>query len=335
VTTWYILLVVGVVALCIVAFLGLRARQRRDYEALSRATAADAGAVSAPPGSAGGFLPAGLGARVRSLFGGEQGDVWQGFEDVLIKADVGPKASADLVARVRSSFRHGDDPVSLLRDEILAVLGPDLPLDLGADGLDVVLVVGVNGAGKTTTIGKLAAMLAAEGKQVSLAASDTFRAAAGEQLEVWAARSGAHLVSQDRGADPGAVAFDAVHSATARGADVLIVDTAGRLHTKQPLMDELAKVKRVIEKAGATVDETLLVLDAQTGQNGIAQARAFTEAVPLTGVVLTKTDGSAKGGIVLAVREELDLPIRFVGVGETAADLQPFDARAFADRLLG
>jgi fused signal recognition particle receptor len=269
------------------------------------------------------------------LFANEDGDVWKSLEDLLVKADVGPKASADLVARVRATFRQGDDPVALLRDEIMAVLGPDRPLDLGADGLDVVLVVGVNGAGKTTTIGKLAAMLAAEGKRVSLAASDTFRAAAGEQLEVWAQRSGAHLVSQDRGADPGAVAFDAVHAATARGADVLIVDTAGRLHTKQPLMDELGKVKRVIEKAGATVDETLLVLDAQTGQNGIAQARAFTDAVPLTGVVLTKTDGSAKGGIVLAVREELDLPIRFVGVGETAKDLQLFDARAFADRMLG
>jgi fused signal recognition particle receptor len=335
VSTWYILIVALIAVLCITAFVGLRARQRRDYDALARDTAADAGVAVAPPGSAGGFKPAGLGARVRSLFTTEDGDVWKSLEDLLVKADVGPRASADLVARVRASFREGDDPVALLRTEIMAVLGPDRPLDLGADGLDVVLVVGVNGAGKTTTIGKLAAMLAAEGKRVSLAASDTFRAAAGEQLEVWARRSGAHLVSQDRGADPGAVAFDAVHAATARGADVLIVDTAGRLHTKQPLMDELGKVKRVIEKAGATVDETLLVLDAQTGQNGIAQARAFTDAVPLTGVVLTKTDGSAKGGIVLAVREELDLPIRFVGVGETANDLQPFDARAFADRMLG
>jgi fused signal recognition particle receptor len=335
VSTWYILIFALIAVLCIAAFIGLRARQRRDYTALSRATAAEADVALAPAGSAGGFTPAGLGARVRSLFGADAGDIWRELEDVLVKADVGPKASADLVARVRAAYRPSDDPVALLHREILAVLGPDRPLELGADGLDVVLVVGVNGAGKTTTIGKLAAMLAAEGKQVSLAASDTFRAAAGEQLEVWAGRSGAHLVSQERGADPGAVAFDAVHSATARGADVLIVDTAGRLHTKQPLMDELGKVKRVIEKAGATVDETLLVLDAQTGQNGIAQARAFTDAVPLTGVVLTKTDGSAKGGIVLAVREELDLPIRFVGVGEGAADLRPFDAGAFADRLLG
>jgi fused signal recognition particle receptor len=193
----------------------------------------------------------------------------------------------------------------------------------------------VNGSGKTTTIGKLAAALTAEGRAVSLAASDTFRAAAGEQLEVWATRAGAHLVAQERGADPGAVAFDAVSSAIARGSDVLIVDTAGRLHTKQPLMEELKKVKRVIEKAGAMVDETFLVLDAQTGQNGIAQARSFTEAVDVTGIVLTKTDGSAKGGIVLAVREELGIPIRYVGVGEGTTDLRPFDAAAFADRLLG
>jgi fused signal recognition particle receptor len=335
VTVWYVILVVVIVALCVAGFVGLRARQRRAYADLADETRSDGGVATVPPGSAGGFTPTGLGARVRSVFGTDQPDVWRELEDALIKADVGPKAAADLVSRVRAGYRQGDDPVALLHREILAVLGPDRPLDLGADGLDVVLVVGVNGAGKTTTIGKLAAALAADGKRVSLAASDTFRAAAGEQLEVWASRSGAHLVAQDRGADPGAVAFDAVRAATARGADVLIVDTAGRLHTKQPLMDELGKVKRVIEKAGATVDETLLVLDAQTGQNGIAQARAFTEAVPLTGVVLTKTDGSAKGGIVLAVREELELPIRFVGVGEGPEDLRPFDAGAFADRLLG
>jgi fused signal recognition particle receptor len=222
----------------------------------------------------------------------------------------------------------------LLRDEVVAVLGPDRPLDLATDRLAVILIVGVNGSGKTTTIGKLAVRLGREGRRVSLAASDTFRAAAGEQLEVWAGRAGAHLVAQGRGADPGAVAFDAVTSATARGSDVLIVDTAGRLHTKTPLMDELVKVRRVIEKAGGEVDETLLVLDATTGQNGIAQARAFTDAVDVTGVVLAKTDGTAKGGIVLAVREELGVPIRFVGIGEGPDDLRPFEAGAFADRLL-
>jgi len=278
---------------------------------------------------------AGLGSRVRALFGGGASEeTWQQLEDLLIKADVGPRGAGDLVGRVRGRFVNGADPESVLQEEILAVLGEDRDLHLAEGKLAVILIVGVNGSGKTTTVGKLAKRLAGQGRAVSLAASDTFRAAAGEQLEVWAQRAGAHIVSQQRGADPGAVAFDAVKSATARGSDVLIVDTAGRLHTKAPLMDELAKVKRVIEKAGAEVDETLLVLDATTGQNGIAQARAFTESVELTGVVLTKMDGSARGGVVLAVREELGVPVRFVGVGEGAEDLRPFRAAAFADGLL-
>jgi fused signal recognition particle receptor len=333
VPTSYLLLFALIAVVCVIAFVVVR---HRRVDAYTRLDTREAPAALRPPvpGSAGGFGAGGLGSKVRALFGGVDADAWQDLETLLIKADVGPKAAADLVERVRKDFTTGDDPVPLLHDEIVTVLGPDRPLALDGEGLDVILVVGVNGSGKTTTIGKLAALLVADGKQVSLAASDTFRAAAGEQLEIWAKRAGAHLVSQERGADPSAVAFDAVKSATARGADVLIVDTAGRLHTKQPLMDELKKVKRVIERAGADVDETLLVLDAQTGQNGIAQARAFTDAVPLTGVVLTKTDGSAKGGVVLAVREELDLPIRFVGMGETATDLRPFDAEAFADRLL-
>ena len=285
--------------------------------------------------SGGVFRRDGLGSRVKALFsGGADDDTWRALEDLLVKADVGPKAATELVGRVRAGFAAGADPVSMLHDEIVAILGPDELLHLPSGRPGVVMVVGVNGSGKTTTIGKLAKRLTGEGRQVSLAAADTFRAAAGEQLEVWATRAGAHLVSQDRGADPGAVAFDAVKSATARGSDVVIVDTAGRLHTKTPLMDELGKIGRVIEKAGAEVDETLLVLDAQTGQNGIAQARAFTEAVEVTGVVLTKTDGSAKGGIVLAVRQELGVPVRFVGVGEGADDLRPFEAAAFADRLL-
>jgi fused signal recognition particle receptor len=334
VPTSYLLLFTLIAAVCVIAFVVVRRRRVDTSTQLDRDEAPAAPRPTPVPGSAGGFRAGGLGSKVRALFGGPDADAWQDLETLLIKADVGPKAAADLVERVRRDFTRGDDPVPRLHDEIVTVLGPDRPLALDGEGLDVILVVGVNGSGKTTTIGKLAALLVADGKQVSLAASDTFRAAAGEQLEIWATRAGAHLVSQERGADPGAVAFDAVKSATARGADVLIVDTAGRLHTKQPLMDELKKVKRVIEKAGADVDETLLVLDAQTGQNGIAQARAFTDAVPLTGVVLTKTDGSAKGGVVLAVREELDLPIRFVGTGETATDLRPFDAEAFADRLL-
>ena len=278
----------------------------------------------------------GLGAKVRALLGGgADEDAWAQLEDLLLRADVGPRGASDLVARIRARFTPGADAAGLLRDEMVAVLGPDEDLHLPSDRLGVVLVVGVNGSGKTTTIGKLASRLTGEGRTVSLAGADTFRAAASEQLTVWADRAGAHLVSQQRGADPASVAFDAVRSATARGSDVLIVDTAGRLHTKTPLMDELAKVKRVIDKAGAEVDETLLVLDATTGQNGIAQARAFTEAVDVTGVALTKMDGSAKGGIVLAVREELGVPVRLVGTGEGAGDLEPFRARPFADRLLG
>jgi fused signal recognition particle receptor len=304
--------------------------RRRDRAGRSAAAQSGAGTATLAPARDG------LAAKVRGLFGVTTDDeTWRRLEDLLVKADVGPLAASDIVSRVRADYEEGSDGAGLVRDEILAVLGEDEPMDLRTGELSVVMVVGVNGSGKTTTIGKLASRLGAQGKKVSLAASDTFRAAAGEQLDVWAKRSGAHIVSQDRGADPGAVAFDAVKSATARGSDVLIVDTAGRLHTKQPLMDELKKVKRVIEKAGASVDETLLVLDAQTGQNGIAQARAFTEAVDVTGVVLTKMDGSAKGGIVLAVREELGVPVRFVGVGEGADDLRPFDSREFVDGLLG
>jgi fused signal recognition particle receptor len=221
-----------------------------------------------------------------------------------------------------------------LHDELVAILGGDGRLALRPDDLSVVMVVGVNGSGKTTTIGKLAARLSREGRKVSLANSDTFRAAAAEQLDVWAQRAGATLVSQKRGADPGAVAFDAVQAARARDMDVVIVDTAGRLHNRQPLMDELRKVKRVLEKAGGSVDEVLLVLDATTGQNGIAQATAFTEAVDVTGVALTKFDGTAKGGVLLAVRERLGVPVKLVGMGEGIDDLEPFDAGVFADRIL-
>lgn len=296
---------------------------------------AGASALSRGRVSGGGFRIEGLGPKVRALFAsGQTGDVWTGLEDLLLRADVGPKGSTDLVSRVRARTGDGARAPEVLREEVLAVLGEDEPLRLPEGRLSVILVVGVNGSGKTTTIGKLARSLAAQGKRVSLAASDTFRAAAGEQLEIWAARAGAHLVSQERGADPGAVAFDAVRSALARGSDVLLVDTAGRLHTKTPLMEELKKVKRVIQKAGGEVDETLLVLDAQTGQNGVAQARAFTDAVEVTGVVLTKTDGSAKGGVVLAVREELGVPVRYVGIGEGLEDLVPFEPAAFVDRLL-
>ena len=279
--------------------------------------------------------PERLGSRVRSLLSrGAGDDAWDSLEDLLLKADVGPAASDRLVARVRERWSRDADAEALLREEMIGILGPDSRLTLPDEGLGVILVVGVNGTGKTTTIGKLARRLAGEGRSVSLAAADTFRAAAGEQLEVWAVRAGAHLVAQERGSDAGAVVFDAVTAATARGSDVLIVDTAGRLHTKTPLMDELQKLRRVVEKAGGSVSETLLVLDATTGQNGIAQARAFTESVDVSGIVLTKLDGTAKGGIVLAVREELGVPVRLVGTGEGPDDLQPFRAAIFADRVL-
>jgi len=278
----------------------------------------------------------GLASRIRGLFGAEEADPWTKLEELLVKADVGPATAERIVADVRPRYRDGEDPSVLVGDEIREILGEDQALALPADGLGVVMVVGVNGSGKTTTIGKLAASLAAQGKSVSLAGSDTYRAAASEQLDVWAQRAGAHLVSQERGADPGSVAFDAVKAAEARGSDVVIVDTAGRLHTKEPLMEELKKVRRVIEKAaGRPPDETLLVLDATTGQNGIAQARAFTEAADVTGVALTKFDGTAKGGVVLAVRDQLGVPVKLVGTGEGAGDLEPFDRAAFTRRLLG
>jgi len=279
----------------------------------------------------------GLGGRIRALLAGRAAgeEEWRRLEDLLVKADVGPVASQDLVRRVQEKLTPDVDPAELVRREIVDILGQDTGLHLSQDDLSVVMVVGVNGVGKTTTIGKLAAMLGRQGRKVGLANSDTFRAAAAEQLTVWAERSGAHLVAQKRGADPGAVAFDAVDSARARGDDVLIVDTAGRLHTRQPLMAELEKVKRVLEKVAGDIEETLLVIDAQTGQNGIAQARVFTEAVPLTGVVLSKLDGTARGGIVLAVREELGVPVKLVGTGESIDDLQPFDPEEFAERLLG
>jgi len=278
----------------------------------------------------------GLGGKIRGLFKVGVENPWTDLEDLLVKADVGPSTSDQIVTRVRERFTQGSDPVALVGAEIEEILGPDQALALPAKGLAVIVVVGVNGSGKTTTIGKLAASFKGMGKTVSLAGSDTFRAAASEQLDVWAQRTGADLVSQERGADPGSVAFDAVRAAEARGSDVVIVDTAGRLHTKEPLMEELRKVRRVIEKAaGRAPDETLLVLDATTGQNGIAQARAFTEAGDVTGVALTKLDGTAKGGVVLAVREQLGVPVKLVGTGEGAGDLEPFERAAFTRRLLG
>jgi fused signal recognition particle receptor len=335
-------LVLAIVAALVVAGILLVVSRRRSGAPASERV--DRGSAGTPalerPAEVAAPAPepqrAGLAGRIRSAFGAGVDDPWSRLEGLLVGADVGPATSARIVADVRERFSPGDDPPALVEREIRSILGDPSAVQLPEGRLGVVLVVGVNGSGKTTTIGKLAARFANQGRRVSIAGSDTFRAAASEQLEVWAQRADAHLVKQARGADPGAVAFDAVRAAQARGSDLLIVDTAGRLHTKQPLMEELKKVRRVIEKAvGRPPDETLLVLDATTGQNGIAQARAFTEAVDVTGVALTKLDGTAKGGVVLAVRDQLGVPVKVVGTGEGVGDLEAFDGEAFAARLLG
>ena len=271
-------------------------------------------------------------------------DAWEEVEDTLLGADVGVAATTELVSRLRTrvrvdSVRTVAELRPLLREELVRVIGTDADRTLKtlphADGGPaVVLVVGVNGTGKTTTCGKLARVLVADGRSVLLGAADTFRAAAADQLQTWGDRVGAGTVRGPEGGDPASVAFDAVARGRATGVDTVLIDTAGRLHTKTGLMDELGKVKRVIEKQGP-VDETLLVLDATTGQNGVVQARVFTEAVAVTGIVLTKLDGTAKGGIVIAVQRELGIPVKLIGLGEGPDDLAPFEPEAFADALLG
>jgi fused signal recognition particle receptor len=258
---------------------------------------------------------------------------WERLEEALIAGDVGVGATAELVRRLEA---RGDltDLTPALTEEIAAMLGEDGRLAV-EERPSVILVVGVNGTGKTTTIGKLAQKLREHDRSVILAAADTFRAAAEEQLEIWAKRAQADFVGSARGADPAAVAFDAIEAAGARGRDVVIVDTAGRLHTQTNLMDELQKVRRVIErKLEGAPHETLLVIDATTGQNGLQQARLFGEAVGVTGVALTKLDGSAKGGIAVPIAYELGLPVKLVGVGEGLDDLRPFDAKDFARALV-
>jgi fused signal recognition particle receptor len=275
--------------------------------------------------------------------GPDDDEAWEVLEEALLAADVGVATATELVERLRARARAeratGPALRELLRAELLEAVGSadrSLALDLLTDDQrpGIVLVVGVNGTGKTTTVGKLALALAEEGKQPVLAAADTFRAAATEQLVIWGERVGAPVVRHQQGADPAAVAFDGLASARARGADVLLVDTAGRLHTKSNLMEELRKLRRVLEREGGQVREVLLVLDATTGQNGLAQARQFTDAVGVTGVVLTKLDGTAKGGIVIAVQRDLGIPVKLVGLGEGPHDLAPFDPDAFVDALL-
>ncbi len=261
-------------------------------------------------------------------------EAWERLEEALITADVGIPATAEIVRRLeaRGGLTSLEEP---LTEEIAALLGEPGTLDLSARP-SVILVVGVNGTGKTTTIGKLAAKLSEHGRSVLLGAADTFRAAAEEQLEVWAQRAGADFVGSPRGGDPAAVAYDAIEAAASRGRDVVIVDTAGRLHTQVNLMEELAKVRRVIAgRLEGAPHETLLVVDATTGQNGLQQARLFGEAAGVTGVVLTKLDGSAKGGIAVAIAHELGLPVKLIGVGEGLDDLRPFDPQDFARALVG
>jgi len=259
---------------------------------------------------------------------------WEELEDALISADVGTVATDELVERLRKR-RDVDDLGGALEEEIAAILGEPGTLAVN-DGPSVVLVVGVNGTGKTTTIGKLAHRLTEHRRSVLVAAADTFRAAADEQLEIWSQRAGADYVGSTKGADPAAVAFDAIAAAESRGRDVVLVDTAGRLHTQTNLMEELRKVRRVVSgRLEGAPHETLLVLDATTGQNGLQQARLFKDAVDVTGVVLTKLDGTAKGGIVLPIAVELGLPVKLIGVGETLEDLRPFDPQDFARALVG
>ncbi|HET9460350.1 MAG TPA: signal recognition particle-docking protein FtsY [Gaiellaceae bacterium] len=268
-----------------------------------------------------------------AAFDASDAEAWERLEEALIRSDVGVPATAEIVRRLEARGVAGGLDDALV-DEIEAIFGEPPTLEL-AHNPSVVLVVGVNGTGKTTTIGKLAQKLREHGRSVLVGAADTFRAAAEEQLEIWAERAGADFVGAPRGADPAAVAFDAVEAARARGRDVAIIDTAGRLHTQANLMAELEKVRRVLAtRIQDAPHETLLVVDATTGQNGLQQARLFGEAVGVTGVALTKLDGSARGGVAIAIAVELGLPVKLVGVGEGVDDLRPFDAHDYARALV-
>ncbi|WP_316775100.1 signal recognition particle-docking protein FtsY [Streptomyces sasae] len=270
-------------------------------------------------------------------------ETWEEIEDILLTADVGVQPTTELVDQLRERVkvlgtRTPAELRGLLREELLKLVGTEADRTVKTEPADrkpgIVMVVGVNGTGKTTTTGKLARVLVADGRTVVLGAADTFRAAAADQLQTWGERVGAHTVRGPEAGDPASVAFDAVKEGKEMGVDVVLIDTAGRLHTKTGLMDELGKVKRVVEKH-APLDEVLLVLDATTGQNGLVQARVFAEVVDITGIVLTKLDGTAKGGIVIAVQRELGVPVKLIGLGEGADDLAPFEPEAFVDALIG
>ncbi|HNR29843.1 MAG TPA: signal recognition particle-docking protein FtsY [Candidatus Hydrogenedentes bacterium] len=286
----------------------------------------------------------GLVDRVKDVFRGRlriDTAVFADLEEVLIEADLGVETTLRILEQMRATateqrLENPEDLYRLLEDELGRLLeqGDHAAAFAAPSGPHVTLIAGVNGTGKTTTAGKLAARLIGEGKKVILGAADTFRAAATEQLTVWSERTGAAIVKHAEGADPAAVAYDAVDAALARGVDCVLIDTAGRLHTKVNLMEELRKIQRVVKKRiPEAPHEVLLVLDATTGQNGLQQARIFTEALQVTGIVLTKLDGTAKGGIVVAIQKELGIPIKFIGVGEQVDDLQPFDAKEFVEAL--
>ena len=283
----------------------------------------------------------GMMSAIRSMLSGFSridDELYDELEELLIMGDVGVPTAERICTELRAQvkargMKEASEVNDVLREIVVQMLGADEGLHLNTKP-SVILVIGVNGVGKTTSIGKIAAQLHRDGKKVILAAADTFRAAAIDQLKVWAERAHADLVAQPEGSDPAAVVFDAISAAKARGADVVICDTAGRLHNKKNLMDELAKIHRIIDRELPDADkEVLLVLDATTGQNAVNQARAFKEAAGLTGIVLTKLDGTAKGGVVLAIREDLGIPVKFIGVGEQVDDLQPFAAADFADAL--
>ncbi len=370
----YLVLVLAIAVVGVVAITGLLTRGRRTPPSLEEGADTDviappaeeaAEAAGEPaPGTAGPTLerPEGTASRLvrlRQRLAGSQGalgrgllsllsrerldeDTWESIEDTLLTADLGVAPTQQVVANLRTRLRveggTAPDPRGVLREELMALLDPDADRRLQVSGADgspgVVLVVGVNGTGKTTTVGKLARILVAEDHSVVLGAADTFRAAAVDQLSTWGDRVGVEVVRGPEGGDPASVAFEAVKEGVERGIDTVIVDTAGRLQNKAGLMDELGKVKRVIEKQ-APVTEVLLVLDATTGQNGLVQAKVFSEVVDVTGIVLTKLDGTAKGGIVVAVQQQLGVPVKLVGLGEGPDDLAPFDPGAFVDALLG
>ena len=341
------ILIVVIVAVAVLAIVGVVVWQRRSTAdrkpAPPTSSQAPTTSVKAPPRppklrSRLARTRRAVGERLNSILERDRLDAefWSDLEDTLVAADVGIGTATSVVDAVRAENpRDGDEARAALEEQLIEVLdGRDRSLHLDATPA-VLLVVGVNGTGKTTSIAKLAAQFRAAGSSVMLGAADTFRAAADEQLRTWADRVGVDIVSGQSGADPASVAFDAYEAARSRNIDVLIVDTAGRLQNKANLMDELSKVARILTREAGELEEVLLVIDGTTGQNAIAQARSFADAVGVTGIVLTKLDGTARGGVAIAVEEELDIPVKYIGVGEGVDDLVPFDPDQFVDALLG